>query len=237
MNLYKSLVWMLALAVILLGLIACNKKTPDPTPDDDVDQTPPSDVEPDAPVDPENPVEPDAPVDPVDPEAPADPELPVIPVDPEIPAAPEVPTDPEVPVEPENPIEPETPVDPELPVEPETPTEPEPSVEPEIPADPEVPVIPGVSGGNTEPDVEDNEPDNTDPVDPEIPDAGQTLLTYEEYAALSGAEQRAYMESFSDEDAFFEWWLEAKAAYDAEHAAPEIGGDGNINIGDHIGGN
>ncbi len=62
-------------------------------------------------------------------------------------------------------------------------------------------------------------------------------ITYEEYMAMSGAEQQEYMMSFSSIEAFFEWFNAAKAKYDAEHPSIEIGGDGSIDLGDIIGGN
>ena len=56
-------------------------------------------------------------------------------------------------------------------------------------------------------------------------------LTYEEYAALSPTEQMAYMNSFNSYDDFFAWHREAKEKYDEENALPEIGEDGNIDLG------
>ena len=61
-------------------------------------------------------------------------------------------------------------------------------------------------------------------------------VTYEEYIAMSGEEQQKYMNSFSSIEAFFEWYNAAKAKYDAEHPSIEIG-DGEIDLGDIIGGN
>ena len=60
---------------------------------------------------------------------------------------------------------------------------------------------------------------------------GPVLLTYEEYAALSGEEQQAYAESFASYDEFFAWWKDAKAAYDEKNPSPELGGDGSVDLG------
>ena len=57
-------------------------------------------------------------------------------------------------------------------------------------------------------------------------------LGFEEYIAMSGEEQKKYMESFSSVEAFFAWYNDAKAKYDEENAGIEI--DGEINLGDYI---
>lgn len=57
------------------------------------------------------------------------------------------------------------------------------------------------------------------------------LLTWEEYLALSGTEQRAYKESFENREDYYQWMKEARDAYNAEH---ETEMDGDINIGDLI---
>lgn len=55
------------------------------------------------------------------------------------------------------------------------------------------------------------------------------LLTWKEYLALSGAEQKAYKESFENRSDYYVWLKEARDAYDAEQ---ETEMDGDINIGD-----
>lgn len=45
---------------------------------------------------------------------------------------------------------------------------------------------------------------------------------YEAYHAMSGAEQKAYLESFESIEAFFEWYNAAKAEYEAAHPSIEI---------------
>ena len=57
-------------------------------------------------------------------------------------------------------------------------------------------------------------------------------MTYEEYNALSAEEQEAYFNSFDTVDDFFVWYNKAKQEYEANQDYIEVGGDGNINIGD-----
>lgn len=58
---------------------------------------------------------------------------------------------------------------------------------------------------------------------------------YEWFHALSGEEQEAYMDSFDSIAAFFEWYNAAKAEYEELHPSIEVG-DGNIDLGQIIGG-
>lgn len=57
-------------------------------------------------------------------------------------------------------------------------------------------------------------------------------LTIEQYEALSTAQQQAYFQSFATVDAFYEW-LEAAEA--ARKPGNSVTGDGNLDLGDHIG--
>ena len=50
---------------------------------------------------------------------------------------------------------------------------------------------------------------------------------------MSPNEQKKYMESFSDVDAFFDWYNESKKTYEKGNPSFEVG-DGPINIGDII---
>lgn len=59
-------------------------------------------------------------------------------------------------------------------------------------------------------------------------------LSYEEYIAMSGEEQQKYFESFESVEAFFEWYNAAKAEYEANREEIEV--DGEIDLGDYIGG-
>lgn len=56
---------------------------------------------------------------------------------------------------------------------------------------------------------------------------------YEAYIAMSGPEQQKFMESFDSIQAFFEWHIAAKAAYEAAHPPVYIVGDG-INAEDLV---
>ena len=89
----------------------------------------------------------------------------------------------------------------------------------------------------TEP-VTPTTPSAPDPSVPETTEPAPTpggRLTYEEYMALSAAEQTAYRESFESTKAFFDWYNAARAEYDAKD--PPIDVDGSIDMGDLIGGN
>lgn len=70
----------------------------------------------------------------------------------------------------------------------------------------------------------------------EAPTDAAKLTEFEWYNALSGEEQMAYMESFDSMAAFFDWYNAAKAEYEQLHPSIEIG-NGEIDIGDLIGGN
>ena len=62
-------------------------------------------------------------------------------------------------------------------------------------------------------------------------------VTYAQYMAMSAKEQRAYMDSFQDVDAFFAWFNAAKEAHERNQDFIEIGGDTSVDIGAIIGGN
>lgn len=57
-----------------------------------------------------------------------------------------------------------------------------------------------------------------------------TTTSYEAYHAMSGEEQRAFMESFDDIEDFFAWYNNAKAEHEAANPDIEIT-DGNIDLG------
>lgn len=57
-------------------------------------------------------------------------------------------------------------------------------------------------------------------------------MTYEQYNALSAEEQEEYFNSFKSVEDFFAWYNKAKQEYEANQNYTEIGGDGNINIGE-----
>lgn len=62
-----------------------------------------------------------------------------------------------------------------------------------------------------------------------------TLLTYEQFQAMTGAEQFAYQSSFADLDAFFAWYNAAKETYEKENPSIEIGSDGVVDMEDLLG--
>ena len=59
-------------------------------------------------------------------------------------------------------------------------------------------------------------------------------VSYEEFAAMSGTEQKAYYDTFASIEEFFAWYNEAKAAYEAAHPDSELPG-GDIDLGDLLG--
>jgi len=61
--------------------------------------------------------------------------------------------------------------------------------------------------------------------------AGPARISYEEYWAMSGTEQQAYFESFPNVEDFFNWYNEAKAAYEASHPEAGEGDRPDINVG------
>lgn len=94
----------------------------------------------------------------------------------------------------------------------------------------------GNSGGSntekpTQPSGGNNE--GTKPTEPAVmePSSGSERVSYEEYNAMTPAEQVAYYNQFDSMEAFVQWYNEAKDAYDREHGAIDVG-DGNIDLGD-----
>lgn len=57
--------------------------------------------------------------------------------------------------------------------------------------------------------------------------------TYEEFCALSPAQQEACMESFDSVEDFFVWYNKVKAEYEASHPSVDVG-DGDINLEDYL---
>ena len=85
--------------------------------------------------------------------------------------------------------------------------------------------------GGTEKPTEAPKPTEPLPTDPET---GETYVSYEAYNNMSPAEQVEYFNTFPSMEEFVKWYNEAKAKYDEEHGAIEIGGDGTIDLGDII---
>lgn len=61
------------------------------------------------------------------------------------------------------------------------------------------------------------------------------ISDYEKFHDMSAAEQQAYIEACGDIDAFFEWYNNAKEEHEAANPPIEVG-DGNVDMGDIIGG-
>lgn len=67
--------------------------------------------------------------------------------------------------------------------------------------------------------------------------SGNSYATsFEAYQAMSPAEQQAFFESFGNYEAFIAWYIAAEAAYKESQDRNEVSGDGNIDIGDLVGG-
>ena len=85
-----------------------------------------------------------------------------------------------------------------------------------------------------------NPPPSTDTSAPadegnvDVPDI--TTVTYEDYIAMTGAQQQAFINQFASTEEFVKWYNASKAKYDAEHPDIEIGGDTVID-GSQLGGN
>lgn len=89
-----------------------------------------------------------------------------------------------------------------------------------------------VTGPATEP-TEGSAEDKTKETVPaeEVGISVEETTAYENLMAMSGEDQKAFMESFGSMDAFFAWLDAAKAEHDAIKAPIEIGSDGVVNIG------
>ena len=70
----------------------------------------------------------------------------------------------------------------------------------------------------------------TEPTTPPSDDTAKLSAEYEAFRAMTGAEKKAYQNSFETIDAFFEWYNAAMEAYNKEHPPTEIGSDGTINM-------
>lgn len=104
----------------------------------------------------------------------------------------------------------------------------------------------GTTGKNESPETttppstdKEEEPDETTPPatdkeeEPDVttpPTTDETVTSYEWYHAMSGAEQKAFIESFDSIEDFFAWYNRAKAEYEAQNPDIEVG-DGNVDLG------
>ena len=101
---------------------------------------------------------------------------------------------------------------------------------PDSPAAPDPSQPAGGAGGGT------GSTEPTESVEQETTPSVSAQTEYEKFHAMSPAEQQAYMESFDSIEAFFEWYEQAAAEYEAAKPPIDVG-DGNINLDDIIGGN
>lgn len=69
------------------------------------------------------------------------------------------------------------------------------------------------------------------------PSSGEnSTMDYKTFQAMTGAEQRAFQDTFESLDAFFEWYNAAKETYEKENPPIDVG-DGVIDMEDLVGGN
>ena len=62
------------------------------------------------------------------------------------------------------------------------------------------------------------------------PDSNTVSLDYETFKAMTGAQKKAYQESFETIDAFFEWYNAALKAYQEANPPTEVDSSGNITL-------
>ena len=109
----------------------------------------------------------------------------------------------------------------------ETPSNPEPPSDPETPSDPPAHQHDFVDGvcecGESDPNYQPSGPKKPDPI------------TYEEYLAYSYADQAEYYSQFEDPSDFFAWYNAAKAEHESANKTPELGENGELDVGDIFG--
>lgn len=99
---------------------------------------------------------------------------------------------------------------------------------------------PSHSGGQSSSSEEPTDPDQPEqpeqpeqggetPSDPPVTPEGKTLK-YEEFYALSPEQKDAYLNSFADYGAFYEWLIVAQQQFTKEHPDIEIGPGGSIDL-------
>ena len=93
-----------------------------------------------------------------------------------------------------------------------------------------------VDSANVDDDISWVEPDNKSDTKPnkpsgstDTPDASKDLK-WEEYYALSPEQRDAYIDSFGDDEKFYNWMKKAQAEFKTDHPDIEIGADGSIDL-------
>lgn len=92
------------------------------------------------------------------------------------------------------------------------------------------------TGGNTDTTKPTTGSQSTTPTTKPSGTKDPSQVTYADYEAMSGDEQKAFFDTFADPGKFFDWYNAAKEAYDATKNEIIIGGDETIDLGDLIGG-
>ena len=86
----------------------------------------------------------------------------------------------------------------------------------------------------TTPPTEAPQPSETTPPTETPQPETKPQSEYETFQNMSAADQQAHMESFDSMDAFFDWYNNAKAEYEAANPPIDIG-NGSIDMGDLMG--
>ena len=81
---------------------------------------------------------------------------------------------------------------------------------------------------------EETQPQETAPATEPSQPAAKPQTAYESFQNMSADEQQAYMESFESIDAFFTWYNDAKAEYEAANPPIDVG-DGSVDMGELMG--
>lgn len=86
------------------------------------------------------------------------------------------------------------------------------------------------SSGASQPATQPVTQPSTQATQPSSAPKDPAKMDYETFRAMTGAEQRAFQESFESIEAFFAWYNAAKEAYEKENPPIEIGGDGVVTL-------
>lgn len=98
----------------------------------------------------------------------------------------------------------------------------------------------GSSNGGTVPSTPSTpaQPDETDtstkPETPTDPDTKPEDCTWEQYQAMTPAQQWEFYQSFDSAGAYFDWMAQAKEEYEASRDVIDLGNGGSIDLGDYI---
>lgn len=81
----------------------------------------------------------------------------------------------------------------------------------------------------TQPSTQATQP-STQATQPSSAPKDPVKMDYQTFQSMTGAEQRAFQDSFESIEAFFAWYNAAKEAYEKENPSIEVGGDGVVTL-------